>query len=224
MTPKQVPVSISKTLLLVGVCLVPILPKVAHAADEPAKYTGLPYGGKVASLPGIIQTEAYDVAPEATNGISFNYNGTPNKGNLRTTGDAIGLAKFGNGHVSIKGEPENADQIYAGWTHTGEWFKYTVHVNESGVYQFGGHFSAADKGGTISATFTSPTTAAPITTGPVEIPTTAGYQPNVEVYHVWETLDNLAEINLPKGDYVLTVKIEKNAGINLDYFSFNKKP
>ena len=63
-----------------------------------------------------------------------------------------------------------------------------------------------------------------ITTGPVEIPTTAGFQPGVEVYHVWETLDHLAEIKLPAGTYVMMFKIENNAGLNLDYFSFTKKP
>jgi hypothetical protein len=40
----------------------------------------------------------------------------------------------------------------------------------------------------------------------------------VEVYHVWETLDHLAEIHLLAADHVMTVKIEKAGGMNLDYF------
>lgn len=32
-----------------------------------------------------------------------------------------------------------------------------------------------------------------LTTGPIEIPTTAGYQPATEMYHLWETLDKLKD-------------------------------
>jgi len=46
----------------------------------------------------------------------------------------------------------------------------------------------------------------------------------VEVYHVWETLDHLADIRIPAGDYVMTVKIENAGGMNIDYLSFTRKP
>ena len=55
---------------------------------------------------------------------------------------------------------------------------------------------------------------------PIAIPTTAGYQPGVEVYHVWETLNNLADIDLSAGDYVMTITIENAGGLNIDYLSF----
>ena len=99
--------------------------------------------------------------------------------------------------------------------------KYSVHVAEPGIYQFGGKFASAFTNASISVTITPE-----ITTGPIFIPVTAGYRPGVEVYHVWEILDNLAEIKLPAGNFVMTVKIEsENAGgMNVDYFSFAKKP
>jgi hypothetical protein len=208
---------------LIGVAVVPGI-SLAAAQEAPARYLGTPYKGKAASLPGVVQAEEYDIAPEAVDGISFNYNGGATKGPVRTTPDSVGLARFGDGHVTTTGEKEASDQAYAGWTHDGEWLKYSVHVDETGVYRVGGQFSAADKGGLLSFTFTPSDPAGTVTTGPVEIPTTAGYQPNVEVYHVWEKVDGLAEISLPKGDYVMTVKIEKNAGLNLDYFTVTKKP
>ena len=45
----------------------------------------------------------------------------------------------------------------------------------------------------------------------------------VEVYHVWNKLENLKEIALPAGVYVMKMKIEKAADLNLDYFTFTKK-
>lgn len=210
-------------LSLVGATALPVLcgslaNSVAIADEAPAKYTGLPYNGKAVALPGIIQAEEYDIAPGAANGISFNYNSPATRNDLRKSGDSIGLARFGNGHVSIKGDAQDPNQTYVGWTHDGEWLRYSVRVKESGAYVIGGQFSAAGKDGTISIAF-SPA----ISTGPLSIPTTAGYQPGVEVYHVWEKLDHLAEVELPKGDYVMTVKIEKSAGLNFDYLTVSRK-
>ena len=204
--------------------LVLALATFAAADDAPAKYAGLPYQGKPLSLPGVVQAEEYDIAPSPASGVTFNYNRPGNKNDVRKTPDAIGMARMGKGHVSIKGEPQNPDGAYLGWTHTGEWTKYTVHVNETGVYLVGGQFSAAGDDGTFSFTFTPLAANGPdITTGPLRVPTTAGYQPGVEVYHVWAKLDKMAEITLPQGDYIMTAKIEKNAGFNLDYFTVTKK-
>jgi arabinoxylan arabinofuranohydrolase len=192
---------------------------LAHA-QELAPYAGKPYNGEPIALPGVIQAEQYDISPNAANDVSFHYNGAPKKSPHRTSPDSIMVAGFGNGHVSTDGKPEDPKQVYVGWTHGGEWLKYTVKVAEAGTYVFGGKFAAGAKNAKVSATFTPE-----IPTGPVAIPTTAGFQPNVEVYHVWETLDGLAEVKLPAGTYVLTIKIESpNSGLNFDYFTFTKKP
>jgi hypothetical protein len=185
----------------------------------PPGYAGKPCGGKARQIPGIIQAEDYDVAPSGVDGITFHYTGTVRNANLRATGDGIALARFGAGHVSIKGEPQNTNQVYVGWTETGQWMKYSVHVPETGTYRLGGHFAAAETNATLSVTFIPE-----IKTGPMTLPTTAGYQPGVEVYHVWETLDHLADIRIPAGDYVMTVKIENAGGMNIDYLSFTRKP
>ena len=170
-------------------------------------------------IPGIIQAEEYDIAPAGVDGVTFHYGGPTRNAHLRTTGDGIALARFGAGHVNLKGEPENPDQIYVGWTQTGQWMKYSVHVQQTGTYRLGGHFAAGGKDAILSVTFTPE-----IKTGPMAIPTTAGYQPGVEVYHVWETLDDLADIRLPAGDYVMTIKVENAGGMNIDYLSFALNP
>ena len=182
-------------------------------------YSGKPDSGQAYSIPGIIQAEHYDVAPGGVDGITFHYDGPARNGDLRATGDAIALARFGEGHVSTRGQPEDPDQIYVGWTQTGQWMKYSVHVKETATYRLGGHFAAGGSDATLSVSFTPE-----LKTGPLAIPTTAGYQPGVEVYHVWETLDNLAKIKLAAGDYVMMVKIENAGGMNIDYLSFTREP
>lgn len=192
----------------------------AQEAAPAAAYAGKPYGGKPQPIPGTIQAEAYDTVPGGVSaGVTID-RGEPKQTPYRTTPDSVGLAGFGNGHVTIDGKPEASDQVYAGWTHQGQWWKYTVQVAEAGTYVFGTKCAAGNTGSKISVTFVP----GDITTGPLEIPTTAGHQPGVEVYHVWETLGNMAEIKLPAGTFVMTVKIEAKAGLNFDYFTFVKKP
>jgi hypothetical protein len=186
------------------------------SSTMPAGYTGKPFGGKVHQIPGTIQVEDHDVAADNKEDVTFHYKGGAKKSDYRA--DSIGIAKFGGGHVNTKGVPEKADQVYLGWTQDGEWMKYTVHVAEAGTYRFGGKLSAAGKDGKLSVTFT-PT----LKIGPVAIPTTDGFQPGVEVYHVWLISENMGEVTLPAGDYVMQVTLEKNGGCNMDYFTFTKK-
>lgn len=202
--------------LLLSLCWI----SAVRAEAPAAAYAGTPYPGKPHAVPGKIESEQYDISPEAKNDVSFHYNGKISQSKVRTTPDSIGLAKYGNGHVSTDGKPEAPEQAYVGWTQGGQWLKYTIQVSEAGTYVFGGKFAAGNKGAQISVSF-SP--GVPVI-GPVEIPTTAGFQPEVEVYHVWETLPSLGEVKLPAGTHVMTVKIEsKNSGMNFDYFTLSKK-
>lgn len=183
-------------------------------------YPGKPYGQSPHAIPGVIQAVQYDIAPDAANDITFHYSGGAKKTDLRTTNDGIGLARFGRGHVTTTGQPEDPQQTYLGWTQTGQWMKYTVRVNQAATYRFGGHFAVARKDARLSLVFSPSSGQAPIKAGPVSLPTTADFQPGVEVYHVWETLDNLAEITLPAGDYILTITLDNAGGANLNAFTF----
>lgn len=203
--------------MALAVSSAPLLADVPN--NVPADYKGQPLSGAPQAIPGTIQAESYDTAAEAK-GVTVGY-GNLKKSDLRPkaeSADGAGLAKYGGGHVLTTGQAEAPDQVYCGWTEQGEWFAYTVKVAEPGTYLFGGKFAAAGKGATLSVTFT------PDLSIRAEIPTTAGFQPAVEVYHVWGKHENLKEITLPAGVYVMKVKIEKNAGLNLDYFTFTKKP
>jgi len=212
-------------VLLMGLLAVGLTMNFCSAADSPSvpnhipsEYAGKPETGAPLAIPGTIRAIDYDASPTGANEITFSYHGTPKKTDVRTTPDSIGLAGFGKGHVSTTGTPEAPEQAYVGWTQPDEWLKYTVHVAETGTYVIGAKVAAGSKGATLTFSFTPD-----LTTGEIEIPTTAGFQPGVEVYHVWEKLDNLKEITLPAGDYVMTVKIGKIAGLNLESFTFTKK-
>ena len=196
----------------------------ASSAATPA-YAGRPYAGKIAQIPGTIQAEEYDVSPGAAKGITFSYNGQPKQSPWRTTPDSIGLANFGRGHMTTDGKPEAPEQVYAGWTHVGEWWKYTVKVAAKGTFKIGGHFASGSKNSRLTFSFAPQNPSGPaISTDALLVPTTAGFQPGVEVYHVWETLDDIGEVTLSPGLYTLTVEIKNEAGLNVDYFTFTPKP
>ncbi|HEX4141114.1 MAG TPA: hypothetical protein VHY09_12245, partial [Candidatus Methylacidiphilales bacterium] len=94
----------------------------------------------------------------------------------------------------------------------------TLDVKEAGTYVIGAKVAAGLTGATLRFRFTSGADS-----GEVEIPTTAGFQPGVEVYHVWEKLDHLAEVTLPAGKCVMSVTVGKIAGLNLETFTLTKK-
>ena len=210
----------------------PLLPVAAtililsplHADEQipgaPKQYPGKPYNGTPALLPGTIQAKDYDIAPYGANNITFSWQGNTTQGPYRTSPDSIGIAEMNSDAVDIDGKSEKPGQVYIGWTQTGQWMRYTVRVAETGTYIIGAKLAAGATGAKISFTFTPNKN----TTGPIEIPTTAGHVPNVEVYHVWEKLDHLAEINLTAGLHILTVKVEDVAGLNFATFTFTKKP
>lgn len=190
----------------------------ATAPTIPADYTGKPETGSPQMIPGKIKAVDYDTAPNVAPDITFHYGGKAVQSKIRKNADSLGLASFDKSHLTTKGDPEDVSQVYVGWTQSHEWLKYTVTVTEPGTYVIGAHVAAGAKGATLTFSFGDN-----LTTGEIEIPTTAGFIPNHEVYHVWETLDNLKEITLPAGTYVMKVEIGKTAGMNLESFTFTKK-
>lgn len=214
---KKAPLTIAIPLL----CIIPL----CHAAD-PA-YTGTPYGGKPQEIPGVVQAQNYDVAPgNAMDITQHRGKGKPKADKARTTADCIGFGGFDGSHYDSKGNKLKETGYYLGWTDPGDWWKYTVKVNEAGTYNIGAHLTAGNAaGGKISLTFTPINPAGPdVTTGVIDIPTSVGLiAPNIETYHVWQTLDKIAQVKLTPGLYVMTLKIEATGGMNLDTFTFTKQ-
>jgi hypothetical protein len=205
-------------LLPIGSLFVLLFVALPVAAGVPADYKGTPESGTALAVPGKIPAVGYDAAPGDAPDIAFHKNGKLSKSNVRKSADSVGIAQFNKGHVTTDGKAESPDQVYVGWTQAGEWLKYTLDVKEAGTYVIGAKVAAGSTGATLRFTFTSGAD-----TGEVQIPTTAGFQPGVEVYHVWETLDHLGEVTLPAGQCVMTVAIGKVAGLNLETFTLTKK-
>jgi len=184
-------------------------------AAEPA-YAGLPFGGKPQPVPGTIEAETYDQAPGVGDDVTFHYRGGGKAGAPRGAADAIGIGVIGDDHVHADGTHLPVGGHYLGWTQDGQWMRYTVEVAEAGVYAVGGRFAAGGRGSRIVLRADGGAQAA------FEVPTSEGFQPQVEVYHVWHRLERAAEITLPAGRQVLTLELERAAGLNVDHITLTR--
>jgi len=183
----------------------------------PAGYTGTPFGGTPQTIPGKIEIEKYDlgganVAYMADPGGAFNKCGF-----MRNDGLKLQCTQQA-GSPADKSLPgcgmEPAGEIYLGYIGAGNWYKYTVNVLQAGTYVISGHEGVA--GNTqMQFTFTDA-----VKTGNLTLPSTD--MCNFEAYHVWAVHDNLGEIALTPGKYVLTINVVA-AAMNLDWFAFTKK-
>ena len=180
------------TLASLWMSLLSPLPAQDAPASSADGYEGKPFNGTPMMIPGTLIGIDYDLAPNDQPGITFNYGGKYGKSPFRPGTDAMGIGGFDKSHLTTDGTPMPLEGGYLGWTQNQEWAKYTVQVTETATYRVGGQFAAGGNGSRISLAFT-PTLA----TGPLAIPTTAGIQPGVEVYHVWEKLDNLTFTRKP---------------------------
>lgn len=183
----------------------------------PQGYTGTPFGGTPQTIPGKIEIEKYDlggagVAYQADAGGAFNKCGFTRNDALKLQctqqqGSPTDLALPGCGN-------EPAGEIYLGYIGAGNWYKYTVNVTEAATYVISGHEGVA--GNTkMQFTFTDA-----VKTDALTLPSTdmCGH----EAYHVWATHNNLGEITLQPGKYVLQIT-SVAAAMNLDWFAFTKK-
>ncbi|NJK87687.1 MAG: carbohydrate-binding protein [Bacteroidales bacterium] len=136
-----------------------------HKKEYVLTYTGLPYQDSTLNipkhiLPGIIQCEYYDFGGE---GVAYHDSDNKNSGSGELNkgisyldqfrvSEAVDISytKF---HDDIDNSPYSIvkpkkDQLYIGWTEPGEWIRYTVNVQESGMYQVGAMYTS-NRGGSI---------------------------------------------------------------------------
>ena len=212
-----------------------------NGASQPAKkansYKGKPYNdshytGGAQTIPGKLQCEFYDFGGE---GIAFHDSDSVNSGSGRLNpadgsylhefriNEAVDISytKFQN--PPIDNTPYNfaeqqKDQLYVGWTKPGEWTKYTVNVKTAGTYQLGIMFTS-NKHGKISLSVNDADL-----TGPLSIPSTFVAADTVpwRQWHHWNYLDNIAKIDLKKGEQTITIHTVETGEMNYDYINFKQ--
>ena len=209
----------------------------SEAQKKTSKYAGKAYhdslyksGSQI--IPGKLQCEYYDLGGE---GIAFHDLDSTNSGSgqlNRPNGTYlnafrinepvdISYTKFRDPAIDNSKynfvEPQK-DQLYVGWTKTGEWTKYTVKVEQSGNYQLGLMFTS-NKNGKIAFAVNDK-----LVTEPITIPSTFVAEDNVawRQWHHWNYLENIAKIYLKKGIQTITLHTVELGDMNYDFVNFKR--
>jgi hypothetical protein len=209
------------------------------ATNDFKNYSGQPYHdsiyeGGAQKIPGRVQCAYYDLGGE---GVAYHVSGTTNYGSGRLNpADGTYLNEFRmNEAVStsytkfhrqtpiddnpfgLVKPPEN--QLYVGWTEPGEWFNLTVDVAQAGTYTVDLLYTS-NRGGTISLARNGRVFAPAIKI----ISTNNAKDPIAwRQWHHWNIMTNIAEVKLPKGKSVLTVRIVSEGNMNLAWLNFKLK-
>jgi hypothetical protein len=203
----------------------------------PKDYRGQPFRDSVyqdgpQKIPGRVQCAYYDLGGE---GVAYHDIDAVNhgSGNLNPAdgtywnqfrmdeGVDISYTKF---HDQIDNSPYDRvlppdHQLYVGWTEPGEWFNMTVRVAHRGVYRVGLLYTSK-LGGQIELDRNGKKLA-----GPINVISTADPRDPVawrQVHH-WNIMQELADVELPSGVSVLTLRILTEGNMNLAYLDFEPK-
>jgi hypothetical protein len=111
------------------------------------------------------------------------------------------------------------NQLYVGWTKPDEWFNMTVDVARSGVYTIDLLYTS-NRGGTISLERNGKKL-----TGPLQIVSTADPAETIawRQWHHWNLMKDMAEVKLPKGVSVLTLRVLTEGNMNFAYLDFEPR-
>jgi hypothetical protein len=207
-------------------------------ASTGAAYAGQPfhderYAGGPQAIPGKVQCAYYDLGGE---GVAYHDTDAVNHGSGELNpldgsylhafrvheGVDISYVKVGR-QPQVDDNPFNlvvppTEQLYVGWTKPGEWLTYTVKVAEAGRYTIDFLYTS-HQGGQIGLDLDGKTLASPL-----NIVSTANQSDPLawRQWHHWNLAKNLAEVDLPAGLHVLTVRILTEGEMNLAYFDFRK--
>jgi glycosidase/fibronectin type 3 domain-containing protein len=168
-----------------------------EASAKPA-YTGTPYGGTAAAIPGTVQFENFDVGGE---GVAYHDTDAANNGGQYRTSEG----------VDIETCTDTGGGYDVGWTQPGEWMKYTVNVQTTRTYTLAFRVASGIASGT-AGTFHVEDESGSNLTGAITVSSTGGWQ-------TWTTLSGSAA--LTAGQHVLRVVIDSgNGAYNLNSMTF----
>ena len=207
------------------------------AAANLKNYAGTPfhdrvYPGGPQKIPGRVQCAYYDLGGE---GVAYHDSDAVNNGSGKLNppdgtylnefrmmeGVDTSYTKF---HDAIDNNPYDLvqppeGQLYVGWTVPGEWFNLTVEVEQAGVYTIDLLYTS-NRGGTISLARDGRSLVSSINI----ISTSNDHEPIAwRQWHHWNMMTNVAEVKLPKGISVLTLRVLTEGNMNLAYLDFKPK-
>lgn len=175
--------------------LLPVLALLAFMAWVMASEGSTPYGGTPVSIPGTIEAEDYDLGGQ--NDAYFDVDAA-NQGGAYRPSESVDLGASGEGGFSV------------GWTASGEWMNYTVHVTQAGQYSVTSRVARGIGG---SGSFRIEANGVDVT-GTIVVDDTGGWGNWVDV---------ISTAALTNGEQVLTVVIE-DPDINLNRIEFGLIP
>ncbi len=152
-----------------------------------------PWNGTPAPIPGTVQVENFDTGGQ---GVSYNDIDATNNGGQYRPGEG----------VDIEATTDTGGGYNVGYTATGEWLKYTVNIQATGMYSLGFRVASTGTGGTFHLEVDGANV-----TGTLTVPNTGGWQ-------AWATVTKTG-VNLTAGQRTLRLVID-NVGGNFNSISF----
>ncbi|MGL1886126.1 MAG: carbohydrate-binding protein [Reichenbachiella sp.] len=147
------------------------------------------YQGNVATIPGIIEAENYNIG---CSGVPYSdTDGSNNGGEYRS--DAVDIQVCNEGGFNI------------GWTEAGEWLNYQVNVTSAGTFDFDFRVATENPSGSFHLELNGTNIS-----GPINVASTEGWQ-------AWAIV-SANGISLPSGLQHIKIAIDKG-GFNLNSFT-----
>lgn len=154
-----------------------------------------PYGGTVATIPGTIEFENYDVG-----GNGFAYFDD-------SKGSETGVSYRTDEDVDIEVCTDVGGGYNVGWTRAGEWLEYSANVATAGTYDIEIRVACNGDGRTIGLDINSKSISSNIA-----IPNTTGWQE-------WQTV-TLKDVALAAGPQMIRLTVGSTDYVNLDKMTF----
>jgi hypothetical protein len=185
-------------------------------AQIPQWYKGKPYKGTPQVIPGRIEFENHD---EGGFDVAFNtdYIAEGPVKNYRVddtihvsideTNTGVNIDRYPDG--TLYPSAEKPHSYYVGWTHVGDWTRFTVHVTKSDDYRISSTFAEETPKIGFFIKFNDDTTK----TRNVVLDYGKGD------WHTWKKFDDIATVHLDSGLYVMHFEMTITH-LNYDYLEF----
>jgi hypothetical protein len=216
--------SLKITFSVMSIALLSLCFVVTSFGQIPGWYKGKPFKGKPQVIPGRIEFENHD---EGGFDVGFNTDyiaAGPIKDYRPGETEYVSIDQTNIGEIDQHAKKENVDRrpdgslypsnenphsYYVGWTHAGDWTRFTVHVTKSDDYYISSTFAEETPQIGFILKFNDDSTK----TRNVVLDYGKGD------WHTWKKFDNFATVHLDSGLYVMQFEMTITH-LNYDYLEF----